>query len=336
MKPRAECEPEGFVVGKWWSGSSRKENTFMHLFSQPGKWVGASFQNRSHISFHLYPLDFVHNRWKKPDFRSHRTFFQSVPFMSLLERQRWAVNITHTDGVLQQGRTGKSKDQTRPTKSGNTASTCGAWTLPLSSVKSELLPSLLHKSLEEILKASHQGWPLLFTSGRVETQTHKLHYLFFINHSSLRFKSSLISEWKIAFLAVQMESSQEGRLRSLHPPASPQTQPLEGVRSPQLPPGNSIHEKAAFNRAVASGRGGNAATCLGFLQYLHCSSTTLLPAFISLQGKRIEKRLKIAGLWHEDWAQQHHLLWRHSREQNRNWDVPKGAFVELFHLMLNL
>lgn len=79
---------QDLFVGQWWSGRSRKENTFIHLFSQPRKLVGASFQNISYISFHLYPLDFVHNRWKIIDCRSHKIFFQSVSFMSLLERQR--------------------------------------------------------------------------------------------------------------------------------------------------------------------------------------------------------------------------------------------------------
>lgn len=74
-------------VGQWWSGSYRKEHTFMHLFSQPGKLVGVYFHSMSCISFHLYPLHFVCNMRKNSDRRSHKIFFQSVPLMFLLERQ---------------------------------------------------------------------------------------------------------------------------------------------------------------------------------------------------------------------------------------------------------
>lgn len=48
---------QDLFVGQWWSGSYRKEQTFMHLFSQPGKLVGAHFCNMSYRPFHLYPLD---------------------------------------------------------------------------------------------------------------------------------------------------------------------------------------------------------------------------------------------------------------------------------------
>lgn len=58
----------------------------MHLFSQPGKLVGAYFYKMSYRSFHLYPSDLYTTGEKIGIVEVTKHSFHSVSFMFLLER----------------------------------------------------------------------------------------------------------------------------------------------------------------------------------------------------------------------------------------------------------
>lgn len=139
LQPRMQqsVSLQDLFVGQWWSGNYRKE---------PGKLVGATFRTcrTYHSSCSLWIMYITGEKIQIIEVTKQSFSLSfSCPFLKDTSKQ----------GVPQQGRTGKSKNQTRPTKSVNTTSTCGAWALPLSSGMPELLPSLVHKSLEETLKA---------------------------------------------------------------------------------------------------------------------------------------------------------------------------------------
>lgn len=54
-------------------------------------------------------------------------------------------------------------------------------------------------------------------------------------------------------------------------------------------------------------------------------------SLVSFQSReREQKRDLKAGLWHEDWAQQHHLLQRHPREQNWTGMCPREILQSYF------